>query len=156
VARRDRERAQAEQGAVLWPDLRLAGLLKRAQTLLVEGYGPALAPFDVDGRELAVLALLATAGAQSQQEISRRLGIDRTTVVALIDAMQARGLVQRMPDPADRRRNLVQPTASGRAIHQDASPAVDVVEEAFLAPLSPADRDRLKDILRTLIHAASR
>jgi DNA-binding MarR family transcriptional regulator len=134
-------------------DLRLAGLLKRAQALLLEAYAPALAPFAVDGRELAVLALLATAGASSQQEVSRRLGIDRTTMVALVDALAARGLVRREPDPADRRKNLVELTDAGRATARGAGPAVDRVEAAFLAPLPPADRDRLRALLRTVIEA---
>lgn len=136
--------------------LRLAGLLKRAQGLLVEGYGPVLEPFGIDGRELAVLTMLASEGAASQQEISRRLAVDRTTMVALVDGLGAKGLVQRRPDPHDRRKNMVELTDSGRDTCHRATPAVDSLEAAFLAPLDPADRDRLKDLLRTVIASAGR
>lgn len=136
--------------------LRLAGLLKRAQNLLIEAYGPALTPFAVDGRELAVLALLADEGPASQQQISRRLAVDRTTMVALIDAMVAKGLVQRRPDPRDRRKNMIELTGAGRDTCRQATPAVDEIEKAFLSPIPAADREKLKTLLRTLISAAER
>ena len=136
--------------------LRLAGLLKRAQNLLIEAYGPVLTPFAVDGRELAVLALLAAEGPASQQQISRRLAVDRTTMVALIDAMGAKGLVQRRPDPRDRRKNMIELTGAGRDTCRQATPAVDEIEEAFLSPIPAADREKLKTLLRTLISAAER
>jgi DNA-binding MarR family transcriptional regulator len=131
-------------------DLRLAGLLKRAQALLLEGYAPALSPHGIDGRELAVLALLDNAGPQSQQEISRRLGVDRTTMVALTDTLEGRGFVRREPHPGDRRKNQVALTAAGRELHREAGPVIDEVEAAFLEPLSAADRAKLLEMLRAL------
>lgn len=132
-------------------DLRLYGLFKRAQALLAEGYGPALAPHAVDGRELAVLTQLVRHGPGSQQEISNRLGIDRTTMVALVDALTGRGLVRRTADPRDRRRNLVELTDAGRAVRAAATPAVDEVEARFLAPLTPAERETLTALLRKVV-----
>ncbi|MEV6348136.1 MarR family transcriptional regulator [Actinoplanes sp. NPDC051851] len=131
--------------------LRLAGLLKGAQRLLVDAYEPALAPFNVDGRELAVLTLLTVIGAVSQQEISRRLGIDRTTIVALTDTMSEKGLLLRLPDPRDRRKNLIELTPAGRDLHARAAPAIDEVEAAFLAPLAAEDRDKLRELLRAVV-----
>ena len=130
---------------------RLAGLLKRAQAQLVGGLGPALAPFGVDGRELAVLTALATHGPVSQQDLSQALTIDRTTMVALVDGLSAKGLVARGPDPSDRRKNLIEATAEGRATAERAGPAVDEVEGRFLERLPEADRAALRRILRTLI-----
>jgi DNA-binding MarR family transcriptional regulator len=130
--------------------LRLTGLLKRAQAQLVGGLGPALAPFGIDGRELAVLTALAAHGPVSQQEISQALTIDRTTMVALVDGLTAKGLVARKPDPSDRRKNLVEATAQGRSIAERAGPAVDEVERRFLEPVAAADRAALLRILREL------
>jgi DNA-binding MarR family transcriptional regulator len=130
--------------------LRLAGLLKRAQAQLLAELGPALAPFGVDGRELAVLTALATAGPVSQQELSQALTIDRTTMVALIDGLSANGLVARGADPADRRKNLIEATAAGRKVAKQAGLVVDEVERSFLASVPPADREALHRILRAL------
>ncbi len=132
-------------------DLRLYGLLKRALAQLHEGYGPALAPHAVDGRELAVLALLDRRGANSQQEISRRLGVDRTTMVALVDALAERGLVERQPDPRDRRKNMVVLTDAGAGVRAAAGPAVDEVEAGFLAPLTANERATLMTLLRKVV-----
>ena len=131
-------------------NLRLAGLLKRAQVRLVGELGPALAPFGVDGREAAVLTALSANGPVSQQDLSQALAIDRTTMVALIDAMSAKGLVARGTDPADRRKNLIEATDNGRSVAARAGQAADEVERRFLAPVPPADRAALLRILRDL------
>jgi DNA-binding MarR family transcriptional regulator len=47
--------------------------------------------------------------------VAQRLGIDRTTIVAMLDAFEAKGLVSRHPHPADRRCNVVELSESGRA-----------------------------------------
>lgn len=83
--------------------------------------------------------------------MSRRAGrCDRTTMVALVDGMSAKGLVARRPDPSDRRKNLIEATAEGRSTAQLAGPAVDEVERRFLEPLPDSDRTALRRILRTL------
>src|ERR1044071_5902178 len=75
----------------------------------------ALAPFGITGRQLAVLLAIDSQAPLSQQEAAGRLGVDRTTMVALIDELEAKELVQRKQDPADRRKNVVALTAAGRA-----------------------------------------
>jgi DNA-binding MarR family transcriptional regulator len=150
--------ARATAGAAGQPPARannrLAGLLKRAQLLLIELYGPALASYGIDGRELAVLTSLADHGPVSQQEVSRQLGIDRTTMVTLVDGLEDKGLVERRPHPHDRRKNLLELTDTGRETFRHAGPAVDEVERQFLEPLTQADAHALKSALRALISAA--
>ena len=72
---------------------RTPGRLRRAQLRLAEAGAAALAPSDLDGRELAVLAVLAAEYPLSQLEAAGRLGIDRTTMVALVDDLERKGLV---------------------------------------------------------------
>jgi DNA-binding MarR family transcriptional regulator len=137
------------------PDPELAGrlgyLLKHAQLRLFEMTAAALAPYGVNGRELAVLAVLAGREPASQQQAARRLGVDRTTMVALVDALEAKGLVARRPDAGDRRRNVVELTAAGRDTLDHGSRAGDDAERRFLAPLTPSAARQLKDALRALI-----
>ena len=132
---------------------RLYPLLKHAQLLLAELLGPALAPHGVEGRELAVLNALAGQESPSQQETARRLGIDRTTMVALVDALEHKGLVQRRPHPEDRRRNVVELTAAGQQTRRRATRASEDAERRFLQALDPDDAKRLKEALRALIAA---
>jgi DNA-binding MarR family transcriptional regulator len=117
---------------------RLGYLLKHAQQQLVLAAGPAMAPFGIDGRELAVLSVLAAEQPLSQQEAADQLGIDRTSMVALIDALETKGLVGRTRSAEDRRKNIVQLTQAGRRCLRAAGNARDEAEREFLAPLGDA------------------
>lgn len=130
---------------------RLPYLLKLAFLRAAGFAGAALAPYRIDLRELAVLAPLAGPDPLSQQQLAVRLGIDRTTMVTVVDGLEGKGLVAREPHPADRRKNIVRLTAAGRAILPPARRAADRAEREFLAPLSGADADRLPELLRALI-----
>jgi DNA-binding MarR family transcriptional regulator len=130
---------------------RMAVLLKHARQALADLTGPALAPYGIDGRALAVLTVLAGATPTSQQQAAVRLGVDRTTMVALIDGLEGKGLVTRVPDPADRRKNVVRLTPSGRDILDRAGEASEEAERRFLAPLTGAEADTLRTFLRALI-----
>jgi DNA-binding MarR family transcriptional regulator len=114
---------------------RLGYLLKHAQQRLVAAASPVMAPFGIDGRELAVLTVLAARSPLSQQEAAEEMGIDRTTMVSLVDALEAKGLVERHRSPDDRRKNIIELTAAGRDCLRDAGRARDEVEREFLAPL---------------------
>jgi DNA-binding MarR family transcriptional regulator len=130
---------------------RLGYLLKHAQLRLNEHAGPALAPFGLDARELAVLAVLAAGRPLSQLEAARRLGVDRTTMVALVDTLEGKGLVERRRSAQDRRRNVVELTERGRRVRSDAENAREAAEREFLAPLGEKDATRLVKALQVLI-----
>jgi DNA-binding MarR family transcriptional regulator len=130
---------------------RLGYLLKHARLKLGELTTAALAPYGLDGRELAVLLVLAGCEPASQQQAARRLGIDRTTMVALLDALESKGLVTRHPHAEDRRKNVVELTAHGRDTLRDATRAADDAERRFLAPLTEPVAQQLKDALRALL-----
>ena len=130
---------------------RLGYLLKHARDRLTEQTGAALAPYGLAGRELAVLLVLASGEPASQQEAAQRLGVDRTTMVALIDTLEHKGLVSRHPHAEDRRKNVVELTPAGRGTLSKATRASDDAERQFLAPLSASAASQLKDALLTLV-----
>jgi DNA-binding MarR family transcriptional regulator len=140
-----------------WPPApladRLGFLLKHAQSELAGLSEPALRPSGIIGRELAVLSVLADGGSLSQHQAARRLAIDRTTMVALLDGLQDKGLVERHPHPGDRRRNVVELTAKGHQVKDEALRATHDAERRFLAPLGDAEARRFRRALQTLIAA---
>src|SRR4051794_37227287 len=87
---------------------RLGYLLKHAQLRLTDEVARDLAPFGLGGRELAVLAVLAAGTPLSQLEAAGRLEVDRTTMVALLDGLEAKGIVERRRSSEDRRKNVVE------------------------------------------------
>jgi DNA-binding MarR family transcriptional regulator len=132
---------------------RLGYLLKHAQLGLAELTAAALEPYALTGRELAVLTVLAGDEPASQQQAAQRLGVDRTTMVALVDALEDKGLVRRHAHAEDRRRNVVELTEAGHGTLHQAGQAAQEAERRFLAPLSARDAQRLKGALLTLIQA---
>jgi DNA-binding MarR family transcriptional regulator len=74
-------------------------------------------------------------------------------MVALIDELQEKGLVQRRQDPGDRRRNVVELTGAGRDTLQHASQAEEAAERLFLGPLPGDQAELFKQALRRLLGA---
>lgn len=132
---------------------RLGYLLKHARLRMTELTTKALAPYGIDGRELAVLLVLSGGGPSSQQQAAQRLGIDRTTMVAMLDTLEGKGLVARHPDADDRRRNVVELTAAGQDTLRRATTASDAAEREFLAPLSQRAARDLVDSLQAIVTA---
>jgi DNA-binding MarR family transcriptional regulator len=129
----------------------LVYLLKHAQLRMAELTTKALTPYGIDGRELGVLLTLAGSEASSQQQAAQRLGIDRTTMVAMLDTLEGKGLVSRHPDADDRRRNVVELTDAGQDILRRAMAATDDAEREFLVPLSPQAAQQLRNSLQTIV-----
>jgi DNA-binding MarR family transcriptional regulator len=128
----------------------LLGQAHQAHRSLVE---PALAELGLGVKEFGALALLTDEGPLSQQRLGTRQRIDRTTMVATVDALEAGGLVERRRDPEDRRAYALHTTAHGRRVLAEAAEAVARAERAFLAPLPAPDRRRLKEMLRAVLVA---
>jgi MarR family transcriptional regulator, lower aerobic nicotinate degradation pathway regulator len=100
----------------------------------------------------AVLAALAEFGEQSQADIGRRLGLDRSDMVAVLNDLQADGYVTREPDPSDRRRNIVTISNSGRTALAGFDRLIAEADGRLLADLSETDRTRLVTLLERIAH----
>ena len=100
----------------------------------------ALAPYGVNGRELGVLIVLAGHEPASQLQVAQRLAVDRTTMVALLDTLEDKGLVSRHPHAEDRRRNIVELTETGQDVLHKATAASDAAERAFSSRHSTTGR----------------
>ena len=99
----------------------------------------------------ALLATLEEYGPASQAALGRRTGIDRSDVVAAVNDLAAQDLLERAPDPGDRRRNIVTITPAGRKRLAELDRLLAAAQDAYLAPLSPADRRTLTDLLTRLV-----
>lgn len=134
---------------------RLGYLLKHAFFQLEDLHRVHMANGPVNVRELSVLLLLDGREPESQQQAANRLGVDRTTMVGLLDGLEGKGLLARLPDPADRRRNVVALTDAGRTALREARAASDRAERELLADLSPAESRRLRDMLSRIVDSAA-
>ena len=112
-----------------------------------------LNPIGLTVQMCGVMNLLGE-GPVSQQELGEQLGIDRTTVVELIDDLEKKGVVERRRNPADRRSYALHLTARGRIVQKRATKALDAAVDEFFGPLTSAERKALADMLTRVILTA--
>jgi DNA-binding MarR family transcriptional regulator len=92
----------------------------------------------------------AREGTPNQLALARKLGVDRTVMTYLLDELVAAGLVERRPDPADRRARQIHLTQKGWGKLCELAQRLAEVEEHLLAPLAPSERDQLRELLARL------
>jgi len=134
----------------------LGYLLKHAHLALEQRTDAVLADLDLSARDLGVLRVIAGGEARSQQEAATVLGVDRTSMVALLDALERRGIVARKPSERDRRRNAVELTQGGRILFQQAEQRSTEAEQAFTTILGQAGGAELRQALKAVLDASDR
>lgn len=122
-------------------------LARRGRRLVTD----ALAQEGVRRQHFVVLTSLVEQGPASQAELGRRLWIDRSDLHAIVKEMEDGGLVARVRDESDRRRNVVTITRAGRGTLNRLDKRVDAAQEALLEPLSAKDRRELRRLLGALV-----
>ncbi|MFI8824448.1 MarR family winged helix-turn-helix transcriptional regulator [Streptomyces sp. NPDC053431] len=110
-----------------------------------------LAAEDARKWHYAVLASLDEHGPTSQAGLSRRTGIYRSDLVAVINELEERGHVARTPDPADRRRNVVTLTPQGRKHLKRLDKVLADAQDDLMEPLSVAERALLVALLERVL-----
>jgi DNA-binding MarR family transcriptional regulator len=111
----------------------------------------ALAATGSRGYHYRLLAALQEFGPASQAALGRRTQIDRSDVVATVDDLAGRAMVERSGDPADRRRNVITITAAGTAHLARLEKPLAGVQDELLAPLSAAERQELVRLLTRIL-----
>jgi MarR family transcriptional regulator, lower aerobic nicotinate degradation pathway regulator len=126
-------------------------LLSRANARSHAVLTDAFAAEGVRGYHFRLLAALDQYGPSSQADLGRHTGIDRSDVVATLNELVAHELVQREPDPMDRRRNVITITRRGAVALERLDAVLDDVQDAVLEPLTPNERKILTRLLAKLI-----
>lgn len=98
-------------------------------------------------RAYLVLSVVAGGDCANQAAIAARLGLDRTALTHLVDDLEARGLVERSPDPADRRARRVALTQRGVEVHGELAGRVRLVERRLLGALTGTEGAELRRLL---------
>jgi DNA-binding MarR family transcriptional regulator len=110
----------------------------------------ALAEVPGGPRGYQVIAAAARSEVGSQLALAHHLGIDRTVMTYMLDDLEAAGLIERQPDPADRRARRVIVTAKGTELLATLDSRLDSAEAELLAPLNEAERTNFRSQLRAV------
>jgi DNA-binding MarR family transcriptional regulator len=119
----------------------------------------AVAPFGLSFGDFDVLNTLRRRGdpdGTNAGELARSSLITSGAMTSRLDRLARAGLIERTPDPVDRRGVLVRLTARGDRLAREALRAVIAADEAFLEPLDPAQRAATADLLKRLLIACER
>ncbi|MGW2205871.1 MarR family winged helix-turn-helix transcriptional regulator [Streptomyces sp. NPDC001774] len=101
----------------------------------------------------AVLAALDDGGATSQAGLSRRTGIYRSDLVAVINELSERGHVERTPDPDDRRRNVITMTEHGRRHLERLDEVLTEAQDELMDGLTVLERELLTSLLERMLRS---
>jgi DNA-binding MarR family transcriptional regulator len=133
---------------------RVGYLIARAHHICHALADEVMRPLGLSIKHYGCLAVIADEGPLSQQTLGARMGVDRTTIVAVVDDLETKGLVARRRNPVDRRAYALEVTAGGRRSLASAQERLHGRENRMLAGVSEAQRDQLRDLLRALIAGA--
>jgi DNA-binding MarR family transcriptional regulator len=143
----ERPDLETEAMGVIGRIYRIAKAVGDRQTETYAAFGITRADFDV-------LATLRRSGAPFQlspSALTSSLMLTSGGITGRVDRLEKAGLVQRSPDPTDRRGQLVGLTDRGRELIDEAVPAGLASQQEYLSKLSPAKRRQLDGLLRELL-----
>ncbi|HEV3282096.1 MAG TPA: MarR family winged helix-turn-helix transcriptional regulator [Acidimicrobiales bacterium] len=101
-------------------------------------------------RGYQVLSAAAQGTVGSQLALAQHLGVDRTVMTYLLDDLEATNLIERRPDPADRRARRIVATRQGNELLTSLNDRLRAAEANLLAPLGSESRDTFRAQVRLL------
>jgi len=124
--------------------------LRRAQIGVFNDFVRTMNKEQISPGQFGVLALIGANPGLSQSALARAVGIERSTMVAVIDALEERGFVERRPSPVDRRSYALMLNDDGEALLEVLKPLVADHEDRIAKDLSDEERGQLIQLLSKL------
>ena len=125
-------------------------LIRRAQQVHLAVWSEEAGP-GLSNVQFGVLNVLHRTGGASQRELCDALDLDRSTIAGLVSRLEARDLVERVREAADRRRNLVRLTEAGGAELRRLVPHAAQVDASLTAGLTAEERTTLRNLLTRIL-----
>lgn len=130
------------------PDL--AAMLYPLVRVLIAAETPLLADHGVSMWGYSVLTALDETPVRTQAALAEAIGADKSRIIGTLDELQSAGLIERTPDPDDRRVRLLSITAQGRRVRRAVRKSIRAYEDELLGVLPVADREALIRSLKAL------
>lgn len=123
-------------------------LLSWAGRRIAAEFAHALEPLGIQPRDFGVLNLIDAHPGITQHELGAGALVDPSSMVAVLDELERRGLAERRPHPTDRRKRAVHLTTAGRRLLNRARGVAGKTVAELLSPLSASEVSELRKILR--------
>ncbi|MFE5286980.1 MarR family winged helix-turn-helix transcriptional regulator [Nocardia sp. NPDC056611] len=118
--------------------------------VVADRFAARIEPLDLKPKHAGLMTALSHGEAASQQELAGRLGVAPSLVVALADHLERLGAIERVRDPADRRRQVLTLTEPGYALLAACEQAARELDTELTAGLRPGERTALQRALGVL------
>lgn len=126
-------------------------LINRVRIELIDAMDRELAQFDITAPQLIVLASVANREADSASQLCKSISYDPGAMTRMIDRLEQKGLVRRVPRPDDRRAMTLEMTAAGRALFPKLLEAKETVQTRFLRGFGNDEVAMLEKLLNRLL-----
>lgn len=121
--------------------------LRKAQVAAYQNFAEVLQSQDISPGQVGVLLLVRANPGVNQTRVGNALGIDRSTLVAVIDRLEGRALIARTPSPKDRRSHALMLTPAGETYLETMLPRLREHERQIAVGLTDDERRTLIDLL---------
>jgi DNA-binding MarR family transcriptional regulator len=128
----------------------LAAMAVPLTRMLIAAEEPVLRAHQISMWGYVVLTALAGEPVRTQAALAQAIGADKSRIIGVLDELQTGGLIERYPDPSDRRVHLLSLTPAGEERRRAVQTEIRRNEERFLARLSEADRESFVRALEVL------
>ncbi len=128
----------------------LAFLLAQVGSHAAMRFGERISRLNLTPPDAGILRMLGASGGLSQQELSRRLGIHPSRLVAILDVLEEQRLVERRPHADDRRQYALHLTGKGQAMLSEIGRIGREHIESLCASLTAAEREQLGELLQKI------
>ncbi|MFC9755341.1 MarR family winged helix-turn-helix transcriptional regulator [Streptomyces sp. NPDC056921] len=135
------------------PALGLA--LRHAHLRAARRFAQELEPLDLENHHAGILLHIGLLGMQTQRQLVDGMGVDKSTMVRTLDALEARGLVRREAHPTDRRAHAIVMTNAGRAMLDRVTTAVRRTDEQMTMCFTPEERELFHSMVVRFAYAST-
>jgi len=125
----------------------VAFMLSSLGYAISRGFHEVLRPLELEPGEFALLRAVAASDGEAQHALAERLHISPSWMVAVVDELEKRGLLERRPHARDRRVRNLHLTAAGKKLLKQAERQAEQFDRVVAEQLGEADRERLLDLL---------
>jgi len=130
-------------------------MLNRVRAELVEALDRELAPFEITSAQFVILGSLVSGDADSASALCKEISYDPGAMTRMIDRLELKGLIRRLPHADDRRRMNLELTPKGKAVYPKLRASAVTVQNRFLRGFTKIEARQLEGFLQRMIASAS-
>jgi DNA-binding MarR family transcriptional regulator len=125
---------------------------KRLYLLISQRINDALKPFGLARSQWQVLSRVLLAGTLSQKDLQHSMQVESATLTGIVDVLVAKGWIERLESPEDKRCRVLRLTPAGRELMAEIPDPYEIVETRMTGEISERSRAQAQKVLETMIH----